>query len=107
MSLSAQLKDSSSKQVQLHGHLGGHGRINDGCKFMSSKDPDRIVPEVKYRDELVVTDPLQPHQGQLSLLLKADVVPGDHDCLRDELPEVCPHLVVAVIQERCHLLNGE
>ena len=74
---------------------------------MSSKDPERIVPEVKDRDELVVTDPLQHHQGQLSLLLKADVLPVNHDWLRDELPEVCSHLKVAVIQERCYLLNGE
>ena len=74
---------------------------------MSSKDPERIVPEVKDRDELIVAGPLQHHQGQLSLLLKADVLPEDHYWLRDELPEVCPHLEVAVIQECCHLLNGE
>ena len=37
---------------------------------------------------LVVTDSLEPPECELPLLLEADVVAGDHDGLRDELPEL-------------------
>ena len=47
VSLCAQFEDSSSKQVELDSHLGRHGGVNNGRQFMSSKDPEWIVPEVK------------------------------------------------------------
>ena len=60
-----------------------------------------------WRQHLIVTDPLEPPQSQLPLLLEADVVPGHHDRLRDELPELCPHLLVVMVQQLGHLLHGE
>ena len=52
MPLCSEFEDCSSKQVELDGHLGGHGGVNDGSKLMGSEDPQRVVPEVKNRDEL-------------------------------------------------------
>ena len=74
---------------------------------MSSKDAKGIVPKVEHGNELVITDSLKSSQSQLPFLLQADVVPGHHNGLRDELSEVRPHLVVVVVQQLGHFLHGK
>ena len=105
--LCAQLQDGAAEQVELNRHLGRHGRVDDSSELVSCKDSQWVVPEVLHRDKVVVTDPLKPPEGQVSLLLQGDVVPRHHHRLRDELPEVCPHLVVVMVEQGCHLRDGE
>ena len=47
--------------------------VNDGRQFMSSKDSQRIVPEVKNRDEFIVTNPLQSKNLKLKMVIVATV----------------------------------
>ena len=52
MPLCSKFEDSSSKQIKLDSHLGGHGWVCDGRKFMGSEDPQWVVPKIKDRDKL-------------------------------------------------------
>ena len=64
-----------STRTDLHRHLGGHGGVDDGGELVGGEYPERVADKVPHRDELSVADPLQSRQGQLTLLLQADVVP--------------------------------
>ena len=68
VSFCAELEDGAAEQVELDGHLGSHGRINDGGQLVRGEDTEWVVPEVQHRNELVVANPLQPPQGELPLL---------------------------------------
>ena len=52
MSLSSELEDGSSEQIELDRHLGGHGGVDNGGQLVGRKDPQGVVPEVENRDEL-------------------------------------------------------
>ena len=38
----------TSKQIELHRHLGGHERIAEASNFMRSKNVEGIVPAAHY-----------------------------------------------------------
>ena len=52
MPLCSKFEDSSSEQIKLDSHLGGHGGVYDGRKLMGSEDPQWVVPKIKDRDKL-------------------------------------------------------
>ena len=83
--LSPQLQHRSAKQIKLHRHLGRHGGVDNGGQLVGGKDPQRVVPEVQDRDELVVADPLEPSERQVPLLFQRDVIARHHHRLRDKL----------------------
>ncbi len=63
----AQLEDSAAEQVELNSHLGRHARVDDARELVRSEDAQRVVSEVKHRDEVVVANSLQGRRSSLVL----------------------------------------
>ena len=105
MSFGPQFENGASKEIELNGHLDGHGRVDDGGELVSGKDLERVVPKVQDGDEFVVANALQPLQGKLSLFFQGNVVSWNHDRFGDELAKLLPHFVVVVIQKMRQLFH--
>ena len=71
VSFCAELEDGAAEQVELDGHLGSHGRINDGGQLVRGENTEWVVPEVQHGNKLVVANSLQPPQSELPLLRQA------------------------------------
>ena len=41
----AELEHRPPKEVELYGHLDGHGGVAEGRYLVSGKDPQRVAPE--------------------------------------------------------------
>lgn len=46
MPLCAKHHNSSTEQVELHGHLCCHGRVDDSCDFVGGEYSQWIMPEI-------------------------------------------------------------
>ena len=55
MPLSAKSEYGATEQVELDGHLGAHGGVDD-CKLVSSEDLQGVVNKIKNRDETSIAD---------------------------------------------------
>ena len=70
MPLCSEFEDSSSEQIKLDSHLGGHSGVYDGGKFVGSEDPQWVVPKIKDRDELksILVNQKKVRNGGFTLL---------------------------------------
>lgn len=57
VSLCSQLEDGPAKEIELDGHLGAHGGVND-TQLVSRKDLQGIVAKVEHGDQTIVADDL-------------------------------------------------
>ena len=56
--LRAQLEDGAAEEVELHGHLGAHGGVDDG-QLVGGEDAEGVVAEVEHGDEASAADGLE------------------------------------------------
>ena len=99
--LGAEAQHGTTKQVELHCHLGAHGRV-DHCQLVRREDPQGVVVEVQYGDEALPADPGQPLQRHLPLLLQGHIVPRLEERVGEQLPELVPHVVVVMVEQVTH-----
>ena len=59
MSLRPELKNGTTEQIELYGHLYCHWSISDDSKFVSSEYPRRVVDEISNGDEALGTEVAQ------------------------------------------------
>ena len=64
--------------------------------------PQRVIVEVQDGDESLPADPGQPLQRQLPLLLQRHVIPRPEQRVREQQPELVPHIVVVVVEKVPH-----
>mmetsp|Transcript_19398 Transcript_19398/g.33522 ORF Transcript_19398/g.33522 Transcript_19398/m.33522 type:complete len:284 (-) Transcript_19398:26-877(-) len=105
MLLCSQLQDCPTKQVGLHSALRCGGRVTHGQHLVSGKNAARIGPEIFNVQVAVHTNLLEPHQSQLPLLTKLEIIPLDVGRVTHEFLHLFAHLQIVALQQGLQLMH--
>jgi len=89
VSLGVKSHESSSKKIELHGELGGQSTVHLTEHLVSSKNVDRVILEVKDREELCIAYNLNSCHCQFSLLVQSKHILWRKDWVLHEFHPLC------------------